>query len=83
MKKVTDAIANDDFTLDVTFDDGSVRRFDMKPYLDFPVFQKLKDIAYFRDLNIDFDTVQWPDGQDISPETIYMEGVRIGDQVVV
>ena len=39
MRKVIEAIANDDFTLDLTFDDGSVRRFDMKPYLDFPVFQ--------------------------------------------
>lgn len=83
MKKVTDAIANDDFTLDVTFDDGSVRRFDMKPYLDYPVFQKLKDITYFRDLNINFDTVQWRDGQDIGPDTIYIESVQIGERVVV
>ena len=83
MKKVTDAIANDDFTLDVTFNDGSVRRFDMKPYLDYPVFHKLNDITYFRDLNIAFDTVQWREGQDIGPDTIYIESVQIGERVVV
>lgn len=83
MRKVIEAIANDDFTLDLTFDDGSVRRFDMKPYLDFPVFQELKDINYFRKITVKFDTVQWPGEQDVSPETLYIESVQIGESVVV
>lgn len=83
MKKVIEAKANDDFTLDLTFDDGSVRRFDMKPYLDYPVFQELKDIGYFREITVKFDTVQWPDEQDISPDTLYLESVQIGESVVV
>jgi hypothetical protein len=83
MRKVIEAKANDDFTLDLTFDDGSVRRFDMKPYLDYPVFQRLKDVNYFRKIRVEFDTVQWPDEQDISPETLYLESVQIGESVVV
>ena len=83
MRKVIDASANDDFTLDLTFDDGSLRRFDMEPYLDYPVFQKLKDIDYFRKFKIEFGTVQWTDEQDISPDTLYLESVRIGERVVV
>ena len=83
MRKVIKANANDDFTLDLTFDDGSVRRFDMKPYLAYPVFQKLRDIDYFRRLTVEFDTVQWPDEQDMSPDTLYLESVQIGESVVV
>jgi hypothetical protein len=81
--KVIDAKANDDFTLDVAFEDGSLRRFDMKPYLDYPIFQKLKDIGYFRNFKIEFGTVQWSDEQDMSPDTLYIESIQIREQAVV
>lgn len=32
MNKVIAATANDDFSLDLEFDDGSRKRFDAKPY---------------------------------------------------
>ena len=32
-KKVVSVRANEDFTLDLQFNDGSLRRFDAKPYL--------------------------------------------------
>jgi Protein of unknown function (DUF2442) len=37
----------------------------------------LKDVNYFKRINIAFGTVQWPDEQDISPETLYVEGTEI------
>lgn len=77
MNKVTAVKANDDFSLDLRFSDGSVKRFDTKPYLDFEVFRELRDLNYFRQVNIAFGTVQWPNEQDISPETLYMEGVAV------
>jgi hypothetical protein len=81
MIKVIEAIANDDFTLDLKFSDGSVRRFDVRPYLDFPVFRRLKDPEYFKETKVVFGTVQWPDEQDLSPETLYLESVSIEDVV--
>jgi Protein of unknown function (DUF2442) len=77
MIKVIEAEANDDFSLDLKFSDGSKKRFDAKPYLNYEVFQSLKDVNYFRRINIAFGTVQWPDQQDISPETLYVEGKEI------
>lgn len=74
MKKVVSVKANDDFTLDLKFDDGRERCFDMKPYLHFPVFGELKNPGYFKNVKIAFGTVQWANGQDISPETLYLEG---------
>ena len=57
MKKVVSAKANDDFTLDIQFNDGSVKRFDAKPYLDYPVFRELKDVNRFgRNIKIVFGT---------------------------
>jgi len=77
MNKVTAVKANDDFSLDVQFNDGSVKRFDAKPYLDYEVFRELNDLNYFKRVGV--GTVQWPHEQDISPETLYIEGVPVSD----
>jgi hypothetical protein len=79
MNKVTAVKANDDFSLDLRFSDGSVRRFDAKPYLDYEVFRELKDLNYFRMVDLAFGTVRWPNEQDISPETLYLEGLPVSD----
>ena len=79
MNKITAVTANDDFSLDLRFNDGSVKRFDVKPYLDYEVFRELKDLNYFKRVGLAFDTVQWPNEQDISPETLYIEGLLISD----
>ncbi len=73
MTKVVAVKANEDFSLDLKFNDGSVRNFDAKPYLDFGVFDELKDIRYFKKARIAYGTVQWPHDQDISPDTLYIE----------
>lgn len=77
MIKVIEAKANDDFSLELKFNDGSVKRFDATSYLDYEVFQPLKNIDYFKRIKIAFGTVQWQDEQDISPDTLYLEGKDI------
>lgn len=77
MHKVVAAKANDDFSLDIKFDDGSVKRFDMRPYMEYGIFQELKDRDYFKRIKVAFGTVQWPNEQDISPETLYVESVAV------
>ena len=77
MRKVVSAKANSDFTLELTFNDGSVRLFDTKPYLDKGIFTELKDLEYFKDFEIVFGTVQWRNEQDFAPETLYIEGIEI------
>jgi hypothetical protein len=77
MKKVVDVKANENFSLDLKFNDGSVRRFDATPYLDLGVFAELKDFSYFKQVKIAFGTVQWPHEQDISPDTLYLESTLI------
>lgn len=83
MKKVVSAKANDDFTLDIQFNDGSFKNFDVKPYLNYPVFRELKDLRYFKNIKVVFGTVQWENEQDISPETLYLEGKEIKESVKI
>ena len=79
MKKVVAVKANEDFTLDLQFNDDSLRRFDVNPYLNYGVFTELKDIRYFQQVRIAFGTVQWPHEQDISPETLYLESAPLNE----
>ena len=79
MKKVIAVKANEDFSLELKFNDNSIRKFDARPYLDFGVFKELKDIGYFKQVRIAFGTVQWPHEQDISPDTLYIESMPIKD----
>ena len=74
MIKVVQVSANDDFTLDLKFSDGSVKRFDIKPYLKYAIFTELNDLSYFKQVKLAFGTIQWPHEQDISPDTLFLEG---------
>ena len=68
---VVKVLAREDFTLAVTFDSGEEGILDMKPYLDFGVFQRLKDYAQFERARIAFDTIEWDCGADLDPEFVY------------
>ena len=83
MNKVIAVTANEDFSLELRFNDGSVKRFDVGPYLDYEFFRELKDLNYFKQVRIAFGTVQWPHEQDISPETLYLESVAVLDSPTV
>jgi hypothetical protein len=68
---VIKVIPNRDFTLQITFDNGENGTLDMKPYLDFGVFQVLKDYAHFQHVRVAFDTIEWEGGIDLDPEFVY------------
>ncbi len=77
MKKVISAQAREDYTLELEFNDGACRRFDVKPYLDKGVFTELKNLTYFKNIKIAFGTVQWKNEQDFAPETLYFESKHL------
>ena len=63
-----------DYSLEAEFETGEVRRFDMKPYLEFPAFSDLKDNGLFMRASVLYGTVTWNDEIDLSPDTLYLRG---------
>ncbi|MPY90286.1 MAG: DUF2442 domain-containing protein [Luteitalea sp.] len=61
----------EDYRIHVAFNDGSEKTIDFRDWLDGPMFEPLKDQAYFRRFFIEGGTVAWPNGADIAPETLY------------
>jgi hypothetical protein len=66
---------NLDYTLTLTFANGEVKRFDVKPYLDFGIFQELKNLSVFNSVRPCLGSIQWTNGQDFCPDMLYIDGV--------
>ncbi|HUS91809.1 MAG TPA: DUF2442 domain-containing protein [Phycisphaerae bacterium] len=68
--------ARPEFQLGITFTSGEVGVYDCRPLLTFGVFVELKDEGYFRQVHVVNGTVAWPHGQDICPDTLYLDSRR-------
>ncbi|MDP2178069.1 DUF2442 domain-containing protein [Methylicorpusculum sp.] len=61
----------DHYLLEITFSNGESGILDMKPYLDFGIFNRLKDCQSFEKVSVAFDTIEWESGADLDPEFVY------------
>ena len=68
---VKDVKPFENYILILTFDDGSIKLFDMKPYLVKGIFKELKDENLFKTVKVSFDSIEWSNGVDVDPETLY------------
>jgi hypothetical protein len=64
-------VPQDDYVLYVTFNNGESGTLDMKPYLDFGIFNRIKDYSSFEKVTVAFDTIEWKSGADLDPEFVY------------
>jgi hypothetical protein len=68
---VLDVKANRDYTLLLTFADGSKRMYDARPLLHKTLYEKLKNPKFFLSARAKYDTVVWDEDIDIAPEHLY------------
>jgi hypothetical protein len=64
-----------DYTLTLTFSNGEVRVFYAKPYLNIGIFRELQDKRLFNSVRPVLGSIQWQNGQDFCPDTLYLDGV--------
>jgi hypothetical protein len=73
---VKTVVPQNDFLLFVTFSNGESGALDMKPYLDFGIFNRIKDYNSFKQVRVAFDTIEWESGVDLDPEFVYQKCKR-------
>ncbi len=93
-KKIVGVVANDDFTLTISFDNGETRLYNVAPHLEKgTVFQTFKNIEDFKrvyvddchcvcwdiDPNVDSNVV-WNNKVDLCPDCCYVDSIPIGMQ---
>ena len=61
-----------DYMLRLTFSNREVKMFDMKPFLETGIFSELKDSSLFNSVRPFLGSIQWQNGQDLCPDTLYL-----------
>lgn len=71
MLKVIDADYIKDYQLLVSFNDGTRKVCDLKPYLTGEVFGELLDHDKFTQYGLTGYTIEWANGADLAPEFLH------------
>jgi hypothetical protein len=75
--RVEQVAVEPEHTLRLTFTNGERRSLRMSPYLDVPVYQRLRDPAFFALARAAQGTVTWPGGIDFDPDTLYVDSIPL------
>lgn len=75
--RVRTVIATRDLTLHLRFTNGEEGVFDCSPFLEHGMFSEFNDPEYFIQASVEGGTVVWPNEQDICPDTLYEDSVKL------
>ncbi len=64
----------DGYRVKLLFNNGETRIADLSQSLNGSVFAPLKDINYFKNFAIKFNTIEWENGADFAPEYLWEIG---------
>jgi hypothetical protein len=68
-----------DYKIDIIFNNGQQYEVDLEPVLlneRRKIFQQLKDPDYFKNYEIKFNTINWPNEADFAPEFLLETGMK-------
>ena len=71
--RIKDVKPNNNYTLTLTFTNNEIKVFDVKPYLNIGIFKELKEQYLFNSVKPFLGSIQWKNGQDLCPDTLYLE----------
>lgn len=71
--RIVEAMVCGPHSLQLIFNDGTRKRVNVRPLLEGPIFEPLRDPAYFARVVVDpvIGTVVWPNEADFAPEALY------------
>jgi hypothetical protein len=74
---ITHVVAQPGFTLELEFENGERRQFNMAAFIDQKPWVRLKANNVFLAAFVENGTVTWPGNIDIDPETLYEYSVAM------
>ena len=69
------------YMLEIIFDNGEKKQFDVKPYLKFKPFKTLENENEFRKVKIAGLSIEWENGADICPDELYYNSKKYKEEV--
>ena len=74
--KITFLKTEPNYCLLFQFDNGEQGFFDMKPYLNYPIYKKLLNPILFNQATLQHGIVVWNDSIDLDPDIAYLESTK-------
>lgn len=59
------------YMLEIIFDNGEKKKFDVKPYMEFKIFKELENEKEFKKVKISGLSIEWENGEDICTDELY------------
>jgi len=77
---IINVIPLENYMLELQYENGEKRIFDVKPYMKGEWFGELKDISVFQTVKVAQNwTIEWSGGQDIEPKELYENSKLISE----
>ncbi|MDR1783928.1 MAG: DUF2442 domain-containing protein [Dysgonamonadaceae bacterium] len=73
--EVSKACYLDNYRLLLTFNNGITKTVDLQNELTGEIYEPLKQLDYFKNFEIKYNTVEWNNGADYAPEYLYQIGI--------
>ncbi|MBF0207012.1 MAG: DUF2442 domain-containing protein [Oligoflexia bacterium] len=67
----------EDYKLILSFNNGERKIFDVRPYLNLPLFMELKNITIFNTVRVEGLSIAWKNGQDLCPDDLYENSISM------
>jgi hypothetical protein len=75
--EVSQADYLNEYRIMITFNNGVKKTVDLKNELTGSVFEPLRQLDFFRDFRVGYNTLEWANGADYAPEYLYETGVLL------
>lgn len=69
--------AEKNYLLRIWFQNGEIKIFDLKPFLERGLFSELKNEEIFHSVKPLLGSIVWSNGLDLCPDTLYEDSIRI------
>ena len=69
--EVSKALYLDNYRILLTFNNGETKTVDLQNELNGTVYEPLRQLDYFKNFQVKYNTIEWSNGADYAPEYLY------------
>lgn len=72
--EVSKAVYLENYRILLTFNNGETKTVDLQSELNGTVYEPLRQLDYFKNFQLKYNTIEWSNGADYAPEYLYEIG---------
>ena len=69
--EVSKAVYLENYRISLTFNNGEIKIVDLQSELNGTVYEPLRQLDYFKNFQVKYNTIEWANGADYAPEYLY------------